>query len=134
MAKLLDISGLYPPIPTPFKENEEIDWDKLKSNIDSWLKYDFSGLVVQGSNGEAVLMSESERVELIRFVRKLLPKPKLLIAGAGMEGTRSTIKMGQAMAEAGADALLVLTPGYFKGVLLGNRMHTPKQTLSRDMD
>lgn len=63
-------------------------------------------------------MSEAERVELIRFVRSLLPRPKLLIAGAGMEGTRQTIAMGKAMAEAGADALLVLTPGYFKGMRL----------------
>lgn len=72
--------------------------------------------MVQGSNGEAVLMSDQERVDLVRFVKKLLPKDKLLIAGAGMESTRQTIALGKAMAEAGADALLVLTPGYFKGM------------------
>jgi 4-hydroxy-2-oxoglutarate aldolase len=109
-------AGYFGLVPAYFRDNEDIDWDNLKSNVESWLKFDLTGLVVQGSNGEAVLMSESERVELIRFVRKLLPKPKLLIAGAGMEGTRATIAMGKAMAEAGADALLVLTPGYFKGV------------------
>lgn len=112
---MVNLEGLFPPIPTPFTAEEEIDYDALKKNIAKWNAFDFAGLVVQGSNGEAVYMSEAERVELVRFVRSQLPRPKLLIAGAGMESTRQTIAMAKAMADAGADALLVLTPGYFKG-------------------
>ena len=39
----LDLSGVYPPIPTPFKENEDVDYDKLRSNLEIWKKIPFAG-------------------------------------------------------------------------------------------
>lgn len=41
--KKLNISGLFPPIPTPFLENEDIDYDSLKKNVEKWITYDFAG-------------------------------------------------------------------------------------------
>ena len=46
----------------------------------------FQGYVVQGSNGEYVYLSNKERVDMIEFVRKEVPKDKLVIAGSGCEG------------------------------------------------
>lgn len=42
-ADRLDVSGIFPPIPTPFKENEDIDYEKLKENLDKWNKVPFAG-------------------------------------------------------------------------------------------
>lgn len=81
--------------------------------IKKWGRYALAGLVVQGSNGEAVLMSEAERVQTIRVARKAMGPSRILIAGSGQEGTIQTIKMTKAMAEAGADVALVVAPGYF---------------------
>ena len=39
----LNISGVYPPIATPFDENENISWEKLEQNIDKWNKFDLRG-------------------------------------------------------------------------------------------
>lgn len=44
MTASLDITGLFPPIPTPFREDEEIDFERLKSNLQKWDKYDFAGM------------------------------------------------------------------------------------------
>ena len=67
--KAFSIAGLYPPIPTPFKKNGDINWKALKSNLKKWCKVGFRGIVAQGSNGEFAFMSEAERVEHIKFVR-----------------------------------------------------------------
>ncbi len=42
----LDLSGIYPPIPTPFQENEDVDYEKLKVNLDKWNKIPFAGKMI----------------------------------------------------------------------------------------
>ncbi|KAJ0051036.1 hypothetical protein NL108_012282, partial [Boleophthalmus pectinirostris] len=72
-------------------------------------------LVVQGSNGEYPYLTEEERVEVVRVVRKNLPKNKLLMAGSGCESTRATVQLTEKMVSVGADCLLVVTPCFYKG-------------------
>ncbi|XP_050719891.1 4-hydroxy-2-oxoglutarate aldolase, mitochondrial-like isoform X2 [Eriocheir sinensis] len=83
------------------------------------------GLVVEGSNGEYVYLSPEERVELVHRVREFLPRKsdKLLLAGSGCESTRDTIAMSQRMAAAGADAVMVVTPSYYKGGMKDKALH-----------
>jgi len=125
----LDLSGIFPPITTPFvhsslddgahcKANEEdVHWGNLSDNLSKWMKLPFQGFVVQGSNGEVAYLSETERVSIVSAVKAHIPADsgKIVIAGAGCESTRATIAMCQEMAAAGADALLVVTPAYYKG-------------------
>ena len=51
----------------------------------------FSGYVVQGSNGEYVYLSAEEKIEVIEFVKKEIPKDRLIIAGSGCEGNAPRI-------------------------------------------
>ncbi|ELT93592.1 hypothetical protein CAPTEDRAFT_21733 [Capitella teleta] len=111
----LDISGVYPPIATPFGEDENIDYEKLKANMDKWEEAPFSGYLVQGSNGEYSYLNYDERVEMVSAVREMAPKDKLVLAGSGCESTRDTIALTKKMAEVGADAVMVVTPCYYKG-------------------
>ncbi|XP_068218163.1 4-hydroxy-2-oxoglutarate aldolase, mitochondrial-like [Palaemon carinicauda] len=112
----LELSGVFPPMPTPFNQDESIAYDKLEKNVALWDNIPFRGLVVQGSNGEYVYLSTEERVELVKRVREFLPSTsdKLLLAGSGCESTRATIQMTEKMAAAGADAVMVVTPSYYK--------------------
>lgn len=111
---MLDISGLYPPIPTPFTCNEEVDYDTLMHNLtEVWEKYPLRGYVVQGSNGEVVYLSQEERVDVVKFVRATISSDKLIIAGAGCESTKQTVNLCEKMAEAGANAVLVINPSYY---------------------
>ncbi|XP_014667509.1 PREDICTED: 4-hydroxy-2-oxoglutarate aldolase, mitochondrial-like [Priapulus caudatus] len=110
----LDLSGIFPPIVTPFKKNEDLHLVKLKENLQKWNKINFKGYVVLGSNGEAVHLTPEERVDVVKCVRDNSARGKLLLAGAGCESTRETIEMSKRVADAGADAVLVITPSFFK--------------------
>ena len=72
------------------------------------------GFLVHGSNGEFCYLSTEERVAVIRAVREAAGSHLLVLAGSGCESTRETITMTKAMAEAGADVAVVITPCYFK--------------------
>ncbi|XP_045133500.1 4-hydroxy-2-oxoglutarate aldolase, mitochondrial-like [Portunus trituberculatus] len=121
----LDLGGVYPPMPTPFLKDEAIAYDQLASNVGVWSTMPFRGLVVEGSNGEYVYLTPEERVELVSRVREFLPQDsnKLVLAGSGCESTRDTIAMSQKMAVAGADAVMVVTPSYYKGGMKDAALH-----------
>lgn len=110
----VDLSGVFPPIPTPFNKDESIAYDKLASNIQHWEAVPFQGYVVQGSNGEYPLLTTQERVEMVNKVRQLISPDKLLIAGSACESTRGTVELSNQMAAAGASAVMVVNPSYFK--------------------
>ena len=111
----LSLAGIFPPIPTPFKDDLQIDYDHLQSNLNRWNQEPLTGYVVCGSNGEYTYLTLDERVELIRAARQVIPGGGLLIAGSGMESTRETIDLTCRMAKAGADAAIVVTPCYYRG-------------------
>ncbi len=116
MAKpTLRLDGVFPPIPTPFGESGEILFDRLVDNLDGWNEEPLSGYVVGGSNGEFPLLTIEERVEVVRRVRQAAAPDRLVIAGSGMESTQATSELCEQMAGAGADAAIVVTPGYYKG-------------------
>lgn len=65
----LDFAGVYPPITTPFNNDETIAWNKLEENLSKMNAMKLRGYLVQGSNGEYCYLSAEERVEMIRRVR-----------------------------------------------------------------
>jgi 4-hydroxy-2-oxoglutarate aldolase len=111
----LDLSGIFPPIPTPFEASGEISFGRLAENLTRWEQEPLAGYVVGGSNGEFPLLSAQERIEVVRHVRQAVSPQRLVIAGSGMQSTAATIALGEAMAGVGADALIVVTPSYYKG-------------------
>ena len=111
---MFKLQGIYAPIPTPFKDGK-IAYDELGKNLKFWLESDLAGVVVMGSNGEFVLLSPEEKGELTRFVCAAFKGKKPVIAGTGAESTVETIRLSREAAEAGADAVLVVTPNYYKG-------------------
>lgn len=113
----LPLDGVFPPIPTPFKPNGDIDFQHLAANLDRWNQQPLSGYVVGGSNGEFVSLSSAERIDVVRAVREVTPSGRLLIAGSGMQSTRATIELTHRMAEVGADAAIVVTPSYYKTMM-----------------
>ena len=111
---MFKLRGIYAPIPTPFTGGK-IAYDKLEKNLNFWLESDLTGIVVMGSNGEFVLLTPQEKEELMRFVCARAKGKKPVIAGTGAESTAETIRLNEKAAEAGADAVLVVTPNYYKG-------------------
>ncbi len=110
----VDLAGIFPPIPTPFDADGSVSSSGLKQNLEFLNRFELSGIVVLGSNGEFVFLDPEEKVQTIEIVRDLLPAGKLLIAGTGCESTRSTVRLTREAAQAGADAALVINPHYYK--------------------
>lgn len=110
------LAGLYAPIVTPFR-NEAVDDAALRRNVEKYLQTRLTGLVVLGSNGEHVMLDDSEAERVIAAARSAMPSTRPLIAGTGAESTRATIAATQRAARAGADAVLVRTPSFFKALM-----------------
>ena len=109
----ISLSGVFPPIPTPFDAEGDVAIQALVENLERWNQYDLSGYVVLGSNGEAGFLSEEEKLRVWEAARQAIPADKLMIAGAGCESTRQTIALTRQAAQAGADAALLVTPHYY---------------------
>ena len=110
----IDLNGIFPPITTPFMD-DKVACDKLASNIEKWGQTGLKGVVVLGSNGEYVSLSEDEKRKVVETVVQSAPEHMSVIAGTGCESTRETIRLTADCAALGAHAALVVTPHYFGG-------------------
>jgi 4-hydroxy-2-oxoglutarate aldolase len=110
----VDLSGVYPPIPTPFGDQGALALERLHENIVRWCETELSGLVVLGSNGEAVHLSEREKWDVMRTARQAMPFDRLFIVGTGAQSTTRTIGLTNQAADFGANAALVTPPHYYR--------------------
>lgn len=111
----MNLSGVLVPAVTPFDpQTGEVDLVALRANVRSWLAHPVRGVVLAGSTGEAVFLDDAERVAMIEAVREVVPDDRRLLAGTGLESTRATIRLTRAAAAAGADAVLIQPPAFFK--------------------
>jgi 4-hydroxy-2-oxoglutarate aldolase len=108
----IDLNGIFPPVTTPFVDGD-VAYDKLASNIEKYGRTGLKGIVVLGSNGEYVSLSEEEKRKVVETVAQATPDNMSVIAGTGCESTRETIRLTADCAAAGAHAALVVTPHYF---------------------
>jgi 4-hydroxy-2-oxoglutarate aldolase len=109
----MHLDGVLVPVPTPFRDDAP-DLPQLQSNVRRYLTTGLRGIVALGSSGEAPLLDEAESDRVIEAARDAVPPHFILIAGTGRESTRATIEATRRAAAAGADAVLVRTPSYFK--------------------
>jgi 4-hydroxy-2-oxoglutarate aldolase len=110
----MKLSGVMPPITTPFRDGK-LALDKLRKNFQKWNKTRLSGYLILGSNGEAVYLNEKEKIKVVEISRESVPTSKIMLVGTGMESTDETIRFTNQVAKMGADYALVVTPSYFKG-------------------
>jgi 4-hydroxy-2-oxoglutarate aldolase len=107
------LRGILPPLVTPFHEDGALDLAAFEANLEGYAAEDLSGYVVLGSNGEAGVLTEDEKLALVRAARRR-SDGRVLLAGTGLEATRATIDLTRKAADAGVDGVLVLTPSYYK--------------------
>ncbi|HEX3270333.1 MAG TPA: dihydrodipicolinate synthase family protein [Ktedonobacterales bacterium] len=112
---MITIQGIYPPIPTFFDENEDLDLATLREHLTRLKAAGITGFVALGSNGEAVHLDRDERRVVIATTREMAGPEGQVLAGAGTDSTRGTNALCQLAAEAGADVALVLPPHYYRG-------------------
>ncbi|NWG27072.1 MAG: dihydrodipicolinate synthase family protein [Ignavibacteriaceae bacterium] len=106
-----NLSGIYPPLTTPFVD-DELSVEMLQKNLRRYERKNLSGYVLFGSNGESVFLTREEKLQIVSVVRE--QTKKILIAGTGSDSIRQTISITNQAAENGADYALVITPSFFK--------------------
>ena len=112
------LAGILVPVVTPFSRGSgDVDLEAFASNLRAHRQTGIAGIVVAGSNGEAPLLEERERRALIAAARRQLTDREWLIAGTGAESTRQCIARCRDASENGADAVMVVAPHYYSGVM-----------------
>jgi len=114
MKNEISLKGCFPPIPTPFDARGRVDHDHLALNLEKWQKTPLAGFAVLGSNGEAVLLKEDEKLDTWKTAGAAISKEHLFIAGTGCESTMETLELTEKAAHLGANAAMVVTPHYYK--------------------
>lgn len=111
--------GVHVPSLTFFDSTprQEIDWETQSKHISFLIRSGLHGIVLAGTNGEAVTLDRSEKAELVSSTRKLAEqhgRPDLPITlGTSGTSTRDVLADCTAAKEAGADFVLVLVPAFF---------------------
>lgn len=110
----IDLKGILLPTTTPFDADGKILAGAISSNIKDWSAKGVIGFVVLGSTGERVHLDEREYLETIEISRAATAKDLAFIVGAGQQSTVGTIREVKSAARAGADAVLVITPFFYR--------------------
>jgi dihydrodipicolinate synthase/N-acetylneuraminate lyase len=108
------LHGIFPPITTPLYPGGNVYFKKLESNVERYSRTPCAGIVVLGSTGEAILLSDQERRDVLRLALEASAPKKVLIAGTGSESAHETLKLTEYAAELGYDVAMVRTPHYYK--------------------
>ena len=102
--------GVFPAIITPFKEDESLDEEGLKRNIEYLNKTGIAGIVPCGTTGESATLTFEEHKRVVEIAVECSKVP--VIAGTGSNNTREALELTRHAANAGADAALLITPYY----------------------
>jgi len=113
----INLSGILLPVTTPFLATEDLDTEGLATNLSTWNDTGIVGYVVLGSTGERANLDETEYLRIIETARRAIPQTLAFIAGAGQQSTRGTIREIERAAAAGAEAVLVITPSFYKSAI-----------------
>jgi 4-hydroxy-2-oxoglutarate aldolase len=108
------LQGIFPPITTPFYPDGNVYFKKIEYNVDRYSRTPVAGIVVLGSTGEAVMLSDQERRDVLKSARDAVAPSKVLIAGTGAESFVETLRMTEYAAELGYDVALVRTPHFYR--------------------
>jgi 4-hydroxy-2-oxoglutarate aldolase len=108
------LQGIFPPITTPFYPDGNVYYKKLEHNVERYSRTPVAGIVVLGSTGEALMLSDQEKRDVFKVARDAAAPNKVLIAGTGIESAIETLRFTEYAAELGYDVAMVRTPHYYK--------------------
>ncbi|CAM8636527.1 4-hydroxy-tetrahydrodipicolinate synthase [Candidatus Planktophila dulcis] len=108
---------------TPFDKDGAIDWDGVEKLAQHLVETGHDGIAVNGTTGEAPTTKSSEKLEVIKVVKKVVGSKIQVLSGAGDNETAYTVEQAKRSQDAGADGLLVVTPYYNKPPQAGIEAH-----------
>jgi 4-hydroxy-tetrahydrodipicolinate synthase len=117
-----EVGRLLTAMITPFKQDGSVDYEAAEKLAAILVADGSDGVVVAGTTGEAPSLSDDEKIELLKAVKKAIPG-KSVVAGTGSNDTHHSVKLSERAMKAGADALLAVVPYYNKPPQEGMYQH-----------
>jgi 4-hydroxy-tetrahydrodipicolinate synthase len=117
-----ELGRLLTAMITPFKTDGSVDYEAAEKLAAMLVADGSDGVVVSGTTGESPSLSDDEKIELLKAVKKAIPG-KNVVAGTGSNDTHHSVKLSEGAMKAGADALLAVVPYYNKPPQEGMYQH-----------
>lgn len=109
---MVEIKGIIPPIITPMNEDESVNEQELRNQVNRQIEAGVHGLFPFGTNGEGYILSEAEKEQVLKVVIGETRGRVPVYAGTGCISTRDTIRQSQMAKSLGADILSIITPSF----------------------
>src|SRR6202034_4057325 len=124
------LEGIFSAVTTCFYPDGRPYWRKLEANMERYSRTAMSGMVLLGSTGEAVMLSDEESREALRVAGYAAAPEKVLLAGVGRESVLETLRLADYAAEVQYDAVLVRPPHYYRKQMRNREMLTYYQAVA----
>ena len=111
---MVDLKGIVVPIVTPMNEDESINTDELRRQVERQIAAGIHGIFPFGTNGEGYILTGAEKELVLKTVVEQVAGRVPVYAGTGCISTRETIEQCKMAEAAGADVLSVITPSFAK--------------------
>lgn len=108
---------------TPFKDNGEVNYDRLEAIVEEQIAGGTDSIIVCGTTGEASTMTHEEHLDVIEYVCNVTKKRIPVIAGTGSNCTETAVYLSVEAERRGSDGLLVVSPYYNKATQNGLKAH-----------
>lgn len=108
---------------TPFKDNGEVNYDRLEAIVEEQIAGGTDSIIVCGTTGEASTMTHEEHLDVIEYVCNVTKKRIPVIAGTGSNCTETAVYLSAEAERRGSDGLLVVSPYYNKATQNGLKAH-----------
>ena len=112
--KKVEIKGIIPPIVTPMHEDESINTEELRRQVDRQIENGVHALFCFGTNGEGFILNGAEKKLVLETVIDQTAGRVPVYAGTGCISTKETIEQSKMAEAAGADVLSIITPSFAK--------------------
>ena len=112
--KKVEIKGIIPPIVTPMYEDESINTEELRRQVDRQIENGVHALFCFGTNGEGYILNGAEKELVLKTVIDQTAGRVPVYAGTGCISTKETIEQSKMAMDAGADVLSIITPSFAK--------------------
>lgn len=111
---MINWTGIYPAVVTPFKKDDSIDFEMFATNLDAQLKAGIDGIVLGGSLGEASTLENDEKIKILVFTKKHVKGRVPVVLNIAEQSTKIAILAAQEAEKKGADGLMLLPPMRYK--------------------
>lgn len=108
----VEIKGIVTPIVTPMHEDESVNTEELRRQVDRQIEGGVHGIFPFGTNGEGYILNASEKELVLRTVVDQVAGRVPVYAGTGAISTKETIEQSAMAKDAGADVLSIITPSF----------------------